>query len=203
MKTFKLLTLSILSLIFISSCTIRENFDFNDDFSGHYSFQFDYSALLELDSSGSASSELDKGYLEMEDELKKIEGITNIIIISDNESGNVLVSYDFNSIEDLNKANFNKESNRYNKFFSIDGKKVKFKVDFSTELEEYKDPEIDDTELLENIESMINYKMIFKFSKKIKTIQLDNFEQIDNYTLSYTLSKESVLNPSQFLIKIK
>ena len=182
---------------------VDEKFQFNDDLSGHYTFQFDYSAILELDTSGSANSEMDKGYLEMESELKKIDGISDILILSDNEIGNVLVSYDFNGIEALNQANFNKESKRYNKFFSLNGRKLEFTVDFSEELEEYKDPTMDDTEILENLESMVDYTMTISFASKIKPIRMNNFTQIDDQTISYRLNKEGVLKPSYFQVKIK
>ena len=56
-----------------ASCSIDEKFKFNSDLSGHYSFEFDYSAILEFDSSGSANMEMDKGYIEMEEELKGIQ----------------------------------------------------------------------------------------------------------------------------------
>ncbi len=186
-----------------SSCSIDEKFQFNSDLSGHYSFEFDYSAILEFDTSGSANLEMDKGYIEMEDELKGIEGLSNIVVISDNIIGKVLVSYDFASIEALNQANFNKESNRYNKFFSLKKNKLQFTSDFSEELEEFKDPGMDDEELLENIESFVDYKMTFSFANKFKVIQLDNYTQVDDNTLLFTLTKESVLKPSSFEIKMK
>jgi len=168
-----------------ASCSIDEKFKFNSDLSGHYSFEFDYSAILEFDSSGSANMEMDKGYIEMEEELKGIEGLSNIVVLSDNEIGKVLVSYDFTSIEALNQANFNKESNRYNKFFSLNKNKLQFTSDFSEELEEFKEPGMDDEELLENIESFIDYKMTFSFENKFKVIQLDNYTQLDDHTLLF------------------
>ena len=171
--------------------------------SGHYSFQFDYSELLAYDSSGSANMEMDRGYVEMEEELKKIDGISNILIITDNSIGNVLVKYDFANIDALNQANFNSETNRYNKFFSINKNKLSFTSDFSEELEEFKEPGMNDEELLENIESFIDYKMTFVFPTKIKVIKLNHFEQMDDKTLQFSLTKENVLNPSNFEIKYK
>ena len=171
--------------------------------SGHYSFEFDYSELLAYDSSGSANMEMDRGYVEMEEELKKIDGISNILIITDNSIGNVLVKYDFANIDALNQANFNSETNRYNKFFSINKNKLSFTSDFSEELEEFKEPGMNDEELLENIESFIDYKMTFVFPTKIKVIKLNHFEQMDDKTLQFSLTKENVLNPSNFEIKYK
>jgi hypothetical protein len=203
MKSSSFFFLLILFAVAFSSCSINEKFEFNEDMSGHYSFQFDYSELLAYDSSGSANMEMDRGYVEMEEELKKIDGISNILIITDNSIGNVLVKYDFANIDALNQANFNSETNRYNKFFSINKNKLSFTSDFSEELEEFKEPGMNDEELLENIESFIDYKMTFVFPKKIKVIKLNHFEQMDDKTLQFSLTKENVLNPSNFEIKYK
>ena len=62
---------------------------------------------------------------------------------------------------------------------------------------------MDDEELLENIESLIDYKMTFTFDNKIKPIQLNNFTQIDEHTLSFTLTKDGVFKSSGFEIKTK
>ena len=194
----------ITSLLFlISSCTIEEEFHFNEDFSGNYSFQFDYSALLALDTSGTAGVELSKGYDEMEEELKKIDGISNILIKSDEVVGKVSVSYDFSSIDAINKANYNNESQRYTKFFIRTGKKLSFVSDFSEELNEYKDPSMNDEELLENIESFVDYTMTISFDKSIKVIDLQNFKLVDDHTLSFTLNKESLTKESVFNVKVR
>ena len=70
------------------------------------------------------------------------------------------------------------------------------------ELEEFKDPEMDETELLENIEEFVDYSMTFTFDKKIKAIELNNFTQKDANTLLFELNKENVLQPSSFKIKL-
>lgn len=202
MKNLILIASSIIFSSLIHSCTVQENYTFNKDYSGHYSFQFDYSGLLDADSTGAANDEMSKGYLEMEGELKNINGLSNIIVVSDSEVGNVLVSYDFANLEALNEANYNKESKRYNKHFVLKGKKLSFTIDFSDELEEYKDPEMDDEELLRNIEIILDYTITFNFDKKVKAIQLNNFEQINDHTLVYKMTKESTLNPSSFQIKL-
>lgn len=203
MRFLSKLLFTVLLSFFIISCTVQENFDFNEDLSGHYSFQFNYGALLEFDSIGVANNEMAKGYLEMEEELKNIEGLSDIIVVSDNVEGNVFISYDFSNLEALNKANYNKESERYNKFFALEGKKLIFKVDFSEELESYKEDGMDETELLENIENMIDYTMTFNFKKKIKVLSQNNFSQIDDHTIQFKLNKENTLEPSSFQIKLK
>jgi hypothetical protein len=193
---------SILISVLLVSCTIQEDYTFNKDFSGHYSFQFDYSALLSYSDDDSSANELSKGYSGMEKELKKVDGINNIIIITDDEKGKVLVSYDFASLKALNATNYNNESERYNKYFTLDGKILSVTIDFTDELEEYKDPEMDETELLENIEEFVDYSMTFTFDKKIKAIELNNFTQKDANTLLFELNKENVLQPSSFKIKL-
>lgn len=188
---------------FLASCTIKENYLFNSDLSGHYSFQFDYSALLEFDTSGSANAEMEKGYLEMENELKKIEGISNIIILSDGDKGKVIVSYDFANLEALNQTNFDQESGKYSKFFSKEGNKFFFTTDFSEEMKNYTDPDMSLEELKENIQTMLEYTIHFQFENKIKVINTSNIEQVDDYSLSYTLNEQGLSNPSNFELKLK
>lgn len=203
MKFFQGLSLPLLILVFFTSCTVKENFHFNKDLSGQYIFQFDYSGLIDIDSTASANDEMSKGYTEMEDELEKIDGISNIIILTDDDKGLVIVSYEFSGLKALNQANYNNETKRYNKFFMHDGNKIEFSVDFSQELEDYKDPEMDMAELLNNIESMIDYTMTISFENKIKVITLKNFNKIDDHTIGYTLNEEGILNPSHFQLKLK
>jgi hypothetical protein len=185
------------------SCAVEEKFHFNEDFSGHYTFEFDYSAILEFDTTGVADAEMDKGYVEMEEELKKIDGITNIIILSDNKLGKVLVSYDFDNIEALNQANYNDEAERYDKQFFLEKNKLSFKTDFSSQLEEYKESEMDTQDLIENIESMLDYTMLITFDKKIKSVDLSNFEQADDYSLYFKLNSSGLIQPSAFTVKTR
>ena len=203
MKTFTYLIIYSSFLFLFYSCSIEEEFSFNKDYSGHYSFEFDYSALLSLDTTGSAGVEMSKGYDEMELELKKIEGISNILIKSDDVVGNVSVSYDFSSIDAINQANYDNENQRYTKFFTLNGNKIHFISDFSKELDEYKDPSMDATELLNNIESFVEYTMTIRFEKNIKVIDLQNFKKIDDHTLSFTLDEESLTEESTFNVKVK
>jgi hypothetical protein len=197
----------LLSYIFFAStlfsCTVKEHFHFNDDLSGHYSFEFDYKAILDLDSSGSANNEMDKGFIEMEDELEQIEGISNIIILSDNEQGKVFISYDFAGIEALNQANYNKGADQYDKVFVLNGKKLSFSTDFSSQLDEYKEDGMDDKELLENINSFLDYTMTFSFDRPFKLIEQHHFNLLDDQSLEFILSSESAAEPSSFNIKLK
>lgn len=203
MRTSLRLAISLVIAVIFYSCTVQEDFHFNKDLSGHYSFKFDYSAILEFDTSGTANREMDKGYIEMEDELKKIEGISNIIILSDKERGTVLVSYDFANIEALNQANYNKETDRYDKLFSVDGKKVAFRSDFANQLQEYEDEDMNSDDLLSSVESMLDYKMTFTFENKIKVLKQNNFEQHDDYSLTFKLDSAGLVNPTSFMLKVK
>lgn len=203
MRTLLRLTISFTIILIFYSCTVQEDFQFNKDLSGHYSFKFDYSAILEFDTSGVADKEMDKGYIEMEDELKKIEGISNIVILSDNEKGTVLVSYDFATIDALNQANYNKETDHYDKLFSIDGKKIAFTSDFADQLSEYEDENMKSEDLLSNIESLLDYKMTFTFANKIKVLKQNNFIQSDDYSLVFKLDSVAFLHPTSFELKVK
>lgn len=189
--------------ICLGACSISEDYTFNPDFSGHYSFNFDYSAILQFDSSGTANDEMEKGYLEMEEELKKIEGITNILIVSNGEKGKVLVSYDFANLEALNQTNYDAETGKYSKYFSKEGKKFEFTADFSEELKEYTDPNMSVEELKENIQTMLEYTINFTFEDKIKVIDARNIEQKDDYSLSYTLNEQGLSSSSNFTVKIR
>ncbi len=204
MKTnrYSIIIIAFLSIV-LYSCSIEEEFHFNSDFSGHYSFRFDYSELKVLDTSGIAGDEMSKGYEEMVTELQKIDGISNIVINSDDNIGSVEVEYDFSSIDAINQANYNNETQSYTKFFTLSGKKLSFKADFSEELEEYKDPSMDDEELLKNIESFIDYTITIRFEKNIKVLDLQNFSKIDDHTLLLKLNEASLEKASAFNVKVK
>lgn len=185
------------------SCSVQETFHFNKDFSGHYTFEFNYSQLASLDTSSDMKSEMGESFYELENELKKINGISNILILTDNEEGTVMVSYDFENLEALNKANYNEENDSYDKLFTLDGKKLLFITDFSDEIQEYKESDMDEDEILDNIESLLDYTITFSFDRKIKVLEQENIEQADDHTLVFKLTSESGKGPSSFLVKSK
>jgi hypothetical protein len=203
MKSLAKLFIVFLSSLVIYSCTVHEKFHFNKDYSGHYSFEFDYSELASFDTSSAMQSEMGESFYELERELKKIEGLDNILIVTDAEKGVVMVSYDFENLEALNKANYNQENESYDKLFSLDGKKLLFTTDFSDEIQEYKESDMNEDEILENIESLLDYTITFTFDRKVKVIKQTNIEQSDNHTLVFKLTSESGKGPSSFLIKSK
>jgi len=187
----------------IYSCSVQETFHFNTDYSGQYTFEFNYSELASFDTSSAMKSEMGESFYELESELKKIDGINNIVIVSDNEKGTVLVSYDFENLEALNKANYNKENDSYDKLFSLEGKKLLFITDFSDEIQEYKESDMNEDEILDNIESLLDYTITFTFDRKIKVLEKKNIQQADDHTLVFKLTSESGKGPSSFLIKSK
>lgn len=203
MKIFKSFFILFIVLVLIHSCTVHEKFHFNSDYSGHYSFEFDYSELASFDTSSAMQNEMGESFYELESELSKIEGLENILILSDAEKGLVMVSYDFKNLEALNKANYNQENGSYDKLFTLDGKKLLFTTDFSDEINEYKESDMTEDEILDNIESLLDYTITFTFDRKIKILQQKNIVQSDDRTLVFKLTSESGKGPSSFLIKSK
>ncbi len=127
----KKLLILFISVLFFSSCTIYQDFHFNDDGSGHLDILFDASSLIQLSQmySGKADSvkedkyedkileNLDKIYLDFKvdlidllpdstkDMINDIESFRGISVVAHNHKtdSKLGLQYEFKSIEDLDR----------------------------------------------------------------------------------------------------
>lgn len=99
--------------ILLFGCVIKQEIYFNKDFSGNYKYTFDFSEYIsymgggeeETDDSLMLKNEDFEEYLSfVKNELKKINGISDIKILNDADNGNVYFSYSFANVDALNSA---------------------------------------------------------------------------------------------------
>ena len=111
MKTIKLLFLNVLTLFIVTSCTIKQTINYNEDMSGNNEIIIDYGDFLEQMSGlmGDSSSldkdmDLKEGLGDLEDTFQDIEGISNLNTIQKAKEGLVGFSFDFKDTKSLNEA---------------------------------------------------------------------------------------------------
>ena len=117
MKRFSTFLLIIISVFLITGCLdIQENIFLKKDGSGRYTFTIDMSELKTIfggdggtiktstKESKNPSDKIDSKFDEVKQELKKIEGISNITQRVDTINIIVNIGFDFKDIDALNKA---------------------------------------------------------------------------------------------------
>lgn len=111
MKTIKLILLNLIALFIVSSCTIKQTIDYNEDMSGNNEVIIDYGDFLEqMGSLMGDSSSLDKdmdmkdGLGDLEESFKDLEGLSNLKTIQKTKEGIVGFSFDFEDTKSLDAA---------------------------------------------------------------------------------------------------
>lgn len=191
-------------VIFLSSCTITQEFTFNKDFSGTAKISIDMGSFMEMmagmDSTGGSMKEmqdsLDFVFKESAYKLDSI-GVKNINYGWVEGTQILYMSYDFENVEELNKAlNASNTqnvavsksiSNKPHVYFKKLGKK---KLSYSGPKS---DKDISGNKDMESMKDYYKYAVIFNFKRKIKKI--DN----PNVTLSSD-NKKAELKGSMFEI---
>ncbi len=222
----KKITLIIASMIlfFVSSCTITQEYKFNDDFSGTTETNIDLSSMINLikssDTTGNSDNSFDtltNTFAGIEEELDNL-GAKNINLEWNENHTIITLSYDFDNIDMLNKItnkidiinllSLNEEPGKEEKKskeiqkFTIKGKK-KFI---------YNQPILENDTLFsgENSDAMnkyYKYKLIFSFDNEIKNINNKEAElSKDKKSISFEgnlfdLTNEE--NKTNFKIKLK
>lgn len=177
--------------ICLSSCSITQEYHFNRDFSGTTKLSIDMGTLLEmmagLDSTGNQNKDmrdsLDFVFKESAHKLDSL-GMKNINYGWEEGENVLYMSYDFDNIDQLNKAlnasstqnsAFNKTiSDEPHVYFTKKGKKSliytgpKSKNDISGNKD------------MESMKEYYKYAVIFNFERKIKAIDNPNVTQSDD-----------------------
>jgi hypothetical protein len=148
-------------LINLSSCIITQEIHFNEDFSGTYSFTYDYSEYINFfnntetaDSLMISNQDFEEMLKETEAELKKVYGLDKIEFGNDTVNGSICFSFQFADISSLNESL--KLSSVYHDdvtfsgaiYFELDRKKLYFKrkpIDLS------KNADIDTDDMFNNV----------------------------------------------------
>ena len=187
--------LIFLSGVFLSSCTVTQEFYFNKDFSGTYKSTIDMSqfigAIKSLDTSTTGTSDFkDSLNLLLDEANKKLlgTGVSNLKVGWTNNDV-MFLSYDFADIDVLNKA-LNKSVMAKNEngdrkdfvYFEQKGKKLIYNGQSPDDLS-------DEGKDLGKMKDYYKYKLSFTFERTIK--KTDN----DKYKISEDRHKATLTAP--------
>ncbi|MCB0738563.1 MAG: hypothetical protein KDC92_13685 [Bacteroidetes bacterium] len=202
---------SLLILFATSSCTLKQTYDFNSDFSGKHVVEVDMSAMTGLMEGENEMHLLDSmGSDTLIDQLNAEPGISNTFMTEEN--GLLKIGYDFSGLEAINNTQSGKamadalnsgmaltESTK--PLFVLKGKKLIYNPpafdnsDFGDEMESF-----------EGMGDMLQYEVVMHFAKPIKKIDNDDWRlSSDNKTISLTSSISELRNGNSgaFTLKFK
>lgn len=199
MKNFKYL--AYLLVLFLTSCTITQEFHFNRNYSGTSKMMIDMGSFMDMmagmDSTGVQGADMkDSLDFAFNESAKKLEGIgvTNIQYGWQDDNKVMFLSYDFPDIDVLNKAlnasddgntSFMKaDDNDDHVYFIRKGKTLTYQGVKS------KNDSINMGDMA-SMKDMYKFKLIFTFDRKVK--------KVDNPNISLSESnKKAVLSASLF-----
>lgn len=184
--------------LFLSGCTYTQYIDINEDQSGTYSTEIEFSAMTSMLPSDSAEADPLTGFNvdSMVDALNKMEGISNASVT--NKEGSVKTSYNFSSMSALNNS-----INRNRIEGTLSGDKSKVPTNFtyiSTKPNSftYKAQPMS-KETKESMEeagltlSFIEYEMIIRFPHPVKKINNPAYTlSADKRTVSFKANVEKI-----------
>lgn len=115
MKTFRILMLAIIAGFIITACSVQQTVNFDKNMKGNMSFQVDMKDMLrELKNLQPDSTKTDiellketkvsESIMQLKDEFEKTDGISNFKALENYENGILGFSFDFESIENINKG---------------------------------------------------------------------------------------------------
>ncbi len=209
-------------IFFIVSCSVTQEYHFNNNFSGTANTSIDISIwkdFMKNDSTGEEDKSLDsldQSLPEIAERLKKV-GAKNINFGWKNDKTVLFITYDFDDVNILNKTlsetgtetdlfkgltDRNNNSKKETPKFSIRGKRKLI----------YSKPNTDNDSLLNNseMESMkeyFQYSLLFSFDRKIKKVANKNAKiDEDMKSFGFSGSMFEILSPdysTDFTVKLK
>ncbi len=187
MKT-KIYILLISSLIILSSCEVRQEYNIKKNLSGEYKLTLDFSELAKNDSSiiNKKKSDFDK-FNKVINILKKIQGLTNLKYDLGNNDGIISYSYNFADLNSLNTA-LQESSVKVFNFPNVKIKKGLFgKIIYLRD----KLDNVDKKDTKINFSNIIKYKTILSFDRDIKKVKASN-------GVDYKIDKNKITESGEF-----
>lgn len=212
MKTIKLILLNLTALFIISSCTIKQTINYNDDMSGNNELIIDYGEFMEQmgslmgDSSGlDKNMDMKEGLGDLAENFKDIEGLTNLTTIQKTEEGLVGFSFNFRDTKSLNEAmsgylGKHEASNKKKKTpKSYIQKKKKLILNFDNQdLGGIKESLGDESMMM--MMGSFNYEFTINFPFEIKHVDNKIYTiSLDRKSMSTTVSLEDYLSGNESL----
>lgn len=223
--SFRIFLSAILSVWILSSCTIEEEFVFNEDFSGTHSIRIDFQKSSELggpDVGGKMIARLESDTPGMEKMLYKMDSIPGISnAFFETEENAFSLGYTFERLElvdapmgaikgtTLDPGPKGYKEDEVKKRFELVGNELHI---ISRHSEPKKDEKQDKdeeaapfTEMMEGMQDKIEFKTTFKFKNPIKKVKNGDFElSKDKKTLTNTYNLDQDPNAGKTtVIKFK
>jgi hypothetical protein len=195
----KLVYILAAALLFITSaCTLEQHVHFNKDWSGSITYKIDMSGMQALmgDSAGGEGSQSmlsDPAVQTSIDEMRDMEGISNVRIDEDTVNGIYTIGFDFANLERLNEgmagANLTERAGNPaaktgadqsdHQYFVLKGKKLIFQMPTPAPSEEEEAATEDMGEMGEMMR--YNLKITVDKDKEIKKIKASNDAKVIEY----------------------
>jgi hypothetical protein len=182
----KFITLLTLIALFLGSCNITQEYHFNKDLSGTYTFEIKMGDLINMikltDTTGNAMSSLDtldKSFEEISNKYKK-NGARNVKTGWKDDKTAIYVNFDFDNIEDLNSIMEKTGEDAGLMLFGGNDKtsaKISHKGNRKLSFD-FPEPNTDTTSLkdIESMKDYITFETVFSFDRRIKSIDNKNAE---------------------------
>ena len=194
------------ALLAIVACTVQTNIHFNEDFSGNIEYVIDMSeaaAMLE-DSTKTESLFEEKDMQEAIEDLKNMEGVTNVQTNEDLNNAVYKLSMDFNSIETLNKilsegdpvadlyGDSDKKDENQNLHFEQKRNKLYIQMmDLSELQKEFQ--ESAEEESYFGMGDLFTYQLNFTFEKDVKKIKTKGIATQSGDKIQFSLNMEQLI----------
>ncbi len=218
MRTIKFFTVFIILLSL--SCTIRQEYHFNKDFSGKARTLIDFSLLNKfikdsLNSNVNNNDSLEKISNRLIGKFEEIKGIDNVKVNWSMTDGKLILSYSFKDIESLNNAlnplpllneipsmNYSNLTDN-NSYFVKKGKNLIYVIP-PVENKDVKPEELDDNKA---IIGMMKYELAFSFDRKIRTVKSEKIPcKTANKMVEMDVSFDEIFNREEeckIIVKLK
>lgn len=165
-----------LALVIGSSCTVRQNFSFDEDFAGEYEMQLDMSKMLAMTGETSTSVLDSINQDSIIEVMNAMDGISETYMRE--VEGVVRMGYQFEDLSSLNEANSDegmaamlgsevKEGSDQGPIFTWK-KKVLTYAPPAYEKPEDSDEETDGA--MQSMEGMMKYEIVMRFAKPVKKV---------------------------------
>ncbi|MCC6702938.1 MAG: hypothetical protein IT221_15510 [Fluviicola sp.] len=202
-------------LLVLQSCATKQEYSFSDDFSGTSTFEANlagYKDMLQSDTVNSFQSivhTLDSSFQVFKSNVSKINGISNVRQLWEEDSTLISFKFDYTTIEALNKAII--AGNNYGFLNLASYEKFSAKKNKVTFIAGKIDRENEAYEGFELSKSMFEHKLILNFKKRVVSIDNtveyeigeDGHSVVSRSNYLEIIDKESDSKPSVLNIKLK
>lgn len=192
--------------LLVASCTIRQQFSFEEDFSGQYEVDINLSSMAALTDNDSMSFLDDLNQDSVIDALNGEDGISGAFIKE--KEAVISIGYNFDNVGSLNRA---QESANIGEMIG-DGVKVKRteKPLFVVKGKKlfYNPPELDNSEAeadeMEGMSNMIRYELVMKFKEPVKKLSNDDWTiSYDRKTITFSVGLDELKEGQNGAVVVK